>query len=631
MAVIETWYEQDLKQPVKVNYLDGNYFSQDNQGNLVGVRVFDDGEPATLSGSVSASVIRADGETVAVVGVLSGNECYVILPQAAYSVPGVLSVVIKITSGSIVTSICAVVANVYQSATDATVDPGTIIPSISTLIEEIETAIASIPADYSALLDAMTVKDVEISTSKVTGYFVNSSGVITSTSGHYAYTMPIPVKKGKRYCFTATGTTQVAAICACDSSGGNRKVLNVYGATDTQETFYYTPEEDGFVGVSFNYDEYYSLTSIDDIIPQITENKTNLIDLSNVEIGKNWTGGTATDRAVLSILVEPNREYFISVPNSQNIYSVSIVEIEGNKTSALKSTMVYHDASLRFVTTSETTKIIVQFNGNNAISSSDFSSYPVFLYKYDSADYSAIDSVSRSVFDIKPNIIDLSNVEIGKNWAGGSASNRAICIVPILPNNQYTIIIPPSTNWSTVSLIQKKDRYASALVTKTLSVDNEYSFIAETTAYWLYVQFDGVSDITSGMFDGYNIYLFQGISKYGTIDELSRVNAVGWVGKKIVWLGTSIPAAGKDGLNNRHTYPAFVGDILGATVFNEAVGSSAVHCKIPGNISVSNPYGFMSNFEAVSRCITNSLVEMEWIIEHFNDSSNCYSIIPSLT
>lgn len=166
MALIETWYEQDLKQPVKVNYLDGNYFSQDNQGNLVGVRVFDDGEPATLSGSVSASVIRADGATVAVSGTLSGNECYVILPQAAYAVPGVLSVVIKIASGSIVTTVCAMITNVYQSATDTTIDPGTIIPSIADLIETINNAVAAIPADYSVLSYANAIYN------KKTGLYV---------------------------------------------------------------------------------------------------------------------------------------------------------------------------------------------------------------------------------------------------------------------------------------------------------------------------------------------------------------------------------------------------------------------------------------------------------------------------
>lgn len=155
MAMIETWFSQDLNEPVQVHQLDGNVFSQDNQGNLIGVNVFDGDEPATLSGSVSASVIRSDGSTVAVTGVLSGNSCYVILPAAAYAVPGIISIVIKLTGGGSTTTLCAVVANVYQSATDATVDPGTIIPSIQDLIDAIDEAVATIPPEYSEIVDAL--------------------------------------------------------------------------------------------------------------------------------------------------------------------------------------------------------------------------------------------------------------------------------------------------------------------------------------------------------------------------------------------------------------------------------------------------------------------------------------------
>lgn len=151
MARIESWFDQDLKQPVKVRYIDGNVFSQDNKGNLIGVNVFSNGEPVGLNGTISASVIRADGETVAVTGSYTGNSAYVILPQAAYVVPGVLSVVIKHTDSQSTLTLCAVVVNVYRSATDSVVDPGTIIPSIDALIAEIEDAVASIPPDYSAL------------------------------------------------------------------------------------------------------------------------------------------------------------------------------------------------------------------------------------------------------------------------------------------------------------------------------------------------------------------------------------------------------------------------------------------------------------------------------------------------
>ena len=182
MAVIESWFNQDLKEPVKVRYLDGNIFSADNSGNLVGVNVFDDGEPASLSGSVSASVIRADGNTVAVTGTLSGNQASVVLPQAAYAVPGVISIVIKLTSGTDITTLCAVVANVYMSTTDNVVDPGTIIPSVETLISAIEAAVASIPADYSSLWTSLAPAYSTSGTYAVGDYVTYNGGLYRCVS-----------------------------------------------------------------------------------------------------------------------------------------------------------------------------------------------------------------------------------------------------------------------------------------------------------------------------------------------------------------------------------------------------------------------------------------------------------------
>ena len=142
----------ELTRPVSVEYINGNVFSQDNAGNTVHVYVHYDGEPQEIVGSVSANVIRADGTTVAVPGAIQGNRAYVIFPQAVYAVPGVISVVVKVTEGTTVTTIAAFVANVYRSTTDIVIDPGTIIPSVQNLIAAIAAAIASIPADYSSLL-----------------------------------------------------------------------------------------------------------------------------------------------------------------------------------------------------------------------------------------------------------------------------------------------------------------------------------------------------------------------------------------------------------------------------------------------------------------------------------------------
>lgn len=108
MAMVETWVNQDLKEPVRMNYPKGNLYSDDNLGNLVGVRAFSDGLPASLSGSVVGYCVLATGAAIPVSGTLSDNTAYIVLPDSAYSVPGLINIIIKITSGSTVTTLAAI-------------------------------------------------------------------------------------------------------------------------------------------------------------------------------------------------------------------------------------------------------------------------------------------------------------------------------------------------------------------------------------------------------------------------------------------------------------------------------------------------------------------------------------------
>lgn len=75
-------------------------------------------------------------------------------------------------------------------------------------------------------------------------------------------------------------------------------------------------------------------------------------------------------------------------------------------------------------------------------------------------------------------------------------------------------------------------------------------------------------------------------------DDLEKNNY--WEGKKIVWFGTSIPAgvvrAGDD--NGVNSYPIQVGDMLGAKVYNESVGSSAIRIGHHSFISGDDSNGY---------------------------------------
>ena len=147
MAVIETWLEQDLQKPVRVKHLDGNFFSNNANGNRIGVAVYNNGAAVTLSGTVSGYVVLSDGTTVPCTGSRSGNKASVLVPPAAYQ-PGLVLVTVFLTDGNTVTTLAAVSANVQQARTDQQVSPGSVVTdwtnTINAAMQSVETAAANL-------------------------------------------------------------------------------------------------------------------------------------------------------------------------------------------------------------------------------------------------------------------------------------------------------------------------------------------------------------------------------------------------------------------------------------------------------------------------------------------------------
>lgn len=124
----------------------------DIKANRFGAIVTLNKEPLPLSGTCTGTAILEDGSTVPMTGTVSGNTAYIELDSSCYSVEGQIEVYVKLTTGGVATTLVAGVGTVRRTETDAVIDPGTIIPSVSALLTAIDEAIASIPADYSALL-----------------------------------------------------------------------------------------------------------------------------------------------------------------------------------------------------------------------------------------------------------------------------------------------------------------------------------------------------------------------------------------------------------------------------------------------------------------------------------------------
>lgn len=88
-----------------------------------------------------------------------------------------------------------------------------------------------------------------------------------------------------------------------------------------------------------------------------------------------------------------------------------------------------------------------------------------------------------------------------------------------------------------------------------------------------------------------------------------------WHGKKIAWFGTSIPETST--YNAVLGYPEYVGKLLGATVYNEAVGSSCARRGFRTAESANDPYGWTGMGIAALWNMGSTIAEKNEIISNW--------------
>lgn len=88
----------------------------------------------------------------------------------------------------------------------------------------------------------------------------------------------------------------------------------------------------------------------------------NLIDFSNLEIGKNWFKSSAVDRAIIEFAVEENKEYTISFDYSLNVSTALIVFRTGWNTGQISNISAGSAKEYTFTTPSNCKVVCVQFN-----------------------------------------------------------------------------------------------------------------------------------------------------------------------------------------------------------------------------------------------------------------------------
>lgn len=87
-----------------------------------------------------------------------------------------------------------------------------------------------------------------------------------------------------------------------------------------------------------------------------------------------------------------------------------------------------------------------------------------------------------------------------------------------------------------------------------------------------------------------------------------------WKGKKIVWLGTSIPAG-----SGTNAYPYMLAQRLGATIANQSVGSSPIRGGLDAFATSDDPYGWSgSSYTRVTRALSHSVAIKQSFIDNYD-------------
>ena len=146
-----TWNQNRM---VTIEDLRGMAFQAESGGHTFEISGINDAnEAVSLSGTVAGVFMRPDGADVALTGTASDGVVSVTLSDACYAVAGRFGLYIFVTSDSKKTCVYACIGTVAQTSYGTVA--GDTPQDVVDLINAINAAIASIPADYSDLMAAI--------------------------------------------------------------------------------------------------------------------------------------------------------------------------------------------------------------------------------------------------------------------------------------------------------------------------------------------------------------------------------------------------------------------------------------------------------------------------------------------
>lgn len=143
-------------------YLNHQISEGDKRGHRFGFRAFRNGVAEDISGcSLVGYFNRANGTSVTINGgyvSVGTTSAYLILPEACFSVPGNFTLVIKLVTSSITSTVRIIQGTVLDTIASTLTDPGSTIPDLSDV-----TALLSDINDAADTIDGISISGGQIS------------------------------------------------------------------------------------------------------------------------------------------------------------------------------------------------------------------------------------------------------------------------------------------------------------------------------------------------------------------------------------------------------------------------------------------------------------------------------------
>lgn len=224
MAFIPIERTSCLDSAINIDRLSGAMFTQENEAHQFVITCTQNNAQLTLTGTITAKVVLANGNTVELVGTIDGGKAVVSLTQPCYNTAGRIQISIFNTVGSTKLCIYAAIAYVQTAEHGDLIDGSQIIDSVEDLIADIQAAVATIPPDYSTLSNQVadlksafgtvqTALGVEYSRNLVnpdkwvSGTVIDSSTGVLNENSTYKTTDFIPCESGDVIYFTNVSPT----------------------------------------------------------------------------------------------------------------------------------------------------------------------------------------------------------------------------------------------------------------------------------------------------------------------------------------------------------------------------------------------------------------------------------------